>query len=380
MADATGFRVLLIGPASPPYGGVALQTSLLAGALKAEGATVTFLPSNPAPPAMLRACERVPGVRTILRLAVYCARLLRALASVEIVDVQACSWWYFFLVVIPAVAAGRVARKRVVMKYHGGEADRFLARCAALVRPVFRMADAVTAPSGFLAEVIQRRIGVPVQIVPNIIDLAAFRYRERRVVHPKMLVTRHLEKLYDVEMVIRAFREVQIRYSDASLWIAGSGSEEARLRDLVAAWELRNVSFLGHLPYQELPRLYDQCDLLLNGSRADNFPGSLIEAAAAGLVVISTGAGGIPYVFQDGVDALLVAPKDWMALSAAVRRVIEEPGLAPRLSRAAFQISQSCSWNHVRPLLFTVYGLGPAATADGRGNSHMERLASLRHC
>ncbi|MGA7413372.1 MAG: glycosyltransferase family 4 protein [Bryobacteraceae bacterium] len=377
LPTAIGCRVLLIGPAAPPYGGVALQTALLAGALKEEGVTITFIPFNPPLPFRLRVLEHVRGVRTILRLALYGSRLLRGLANVEIVDVQACSWWYFFLVVIPAVVAGRIARKRVVMKYHGGEADRFFACFGRLLRPVFRMADAVTAPSGFLKEVIHRRIGVPVKIVPNIIDLAAFRYRERLVVRPRMLVTRHLEKLYDVEMVIRAFREIQIRYSDASLWIAGSGSEEARLRGLVATWDLRNVSFLGHVAHSDLPPLYDRCDLLLNGSRSDNFPGSLIEAAAAGLVVISTGAGGIPYVFQDGINALLVAPGDWMALSAAVRRVLEEPGLAPQLTRAAFQLGESCAWSHVRPLLFTVYGMLSAETADGRpGGPHIERLPS----
>jgi phenylacetate-CoA ligase len=365
MASESIHRVLLIGPAAPPYGGVPLQTALLVAALQEDGSDVTFLPSNPAFPPSLRRCKRVPVLRTIVRSAVFCGRLLRALANVEVVDVQACSWWYFFLVVFPSVAAGRAAGKRVSIRYHGGEADGFFARFAPLLRPVFRMADVVTTPSGYLAEIIRRRIGVPVEIVPNLIDLAAFRYTERQDVRPRMLVTRHLEKLYDVESVIRAFREVQVKYPDASLWIAGTGSEEQRLRGLVTDWGLRNVSFLGHVPHEELPRLYEACDLLLNASRADNFPGSLIEAAATGAVVISTGVGGIPYIFEDGVTALLVPAGDWKALGAAVLRVLKEPDLGRHLRRAAVRIGESCSWSRVRPLLFTVYGFPAAAAATG---------------
>jgi phenylacetate-CoA ligase len=103
----------------------------------------------------------------------------------------------------------------------------------------------------------------------------------------------------------------------------------------------------------------------------------LIEAAAAGLVVISTGAGGIPYVFHDGVNSLLVAPGDWKAMTMAVLRVLEEAGLAPRLTLAARKIGESCSWQQVRLKVLTVYGFDPAAIAPPRrGDANIDRWAS----
>jgi glycosyltransferase involved in cell wall biosynthesis len=282
---------------------------------------------------------------------------------VETVHVLACSWMYFFFVVAPVVFIGRLRGKSVILNYHGGEADEFLRRYGLLAKPFFRMATVVTAPSEFLVQVIGRRMGVRVQVVPNIVEFSSVTYRERKPLRPRMIVTRHLEALYDVELVIRAFREVQNHYPGASLRIAGTGSRESYLRDLVSSLNLKNVVFLGYVPYRDLPAIYDQCDILLNASRADNFPGSLIEAAAAGLVVISTGVGGIPFIFENGKSALLVKPGDFAGLAAAVLRVLEAPDLASRLAKEALEACRQCDWKNVRRLLYPIYGFNtqPAA-------------------
>ena len=66
------------------------------------------------------------------------------------------------------------------------------------------------------------------------------------------------------------------------------------------------MRFLGYVDRQKLPAIYSECDILLNASRVDNFPGSLLDASAAGLAVVSTNAGGIPFIYTDGENALLV--------------------------------------------------------------------------
>lgn len=351
-----GRKILLIAPAIPPYGGMGLQAALLQDLIHKDGVPVAFLASNLPFPKPLRFFERLRGLRPFLRSAVFSRRLWTMLRDAEVVHVLGCSGLYFFVIVCPAVWIGVFRRKRVILNYHGGLADPFLRRWGRLAKPAFRRAHAVTAPSKFLAEVIWRRTGVSVEFVPNVIPFAAFRYRERTPIRPRMLVTRHLEKLYDIESVIRAFREVQSRYAEASLWIAGTGSEEQSLRQLVCGWNLKNVRFLGYVPHADLPAIYDQCDILLNASRADNFPGSLVEAAAAGLVVISTGVGGIPYIFENRKSALLVEPGDWAGLASAVLEALETPELAQRLAHEAFQQCRQYDWNNVRQLLYRVYG------------------------
>jgi glycosyltransferase involved in cell wall biosynthesis len=354
--------VLLVGPKVPPYGGMAIQGRLMQDLMRDEGIDASFLASNLPFPDSLAFLDKLRGIRPFLRSINFSWCMWRMLDPVEVVHILACSWLYFFLIACPAVIIGRLRGKRVILNYRGGEADAFLRRSAFILRPVFRMAHLVTAPSKFLVEVIGKRIGVPVTVVPNIVNLARFPYRARNSVQPRMIVTRHLLKLYDIESVIRAFREVQRMYDGASLLIVGTGDQEKYLRGLVEEWNLRNVEFLGYIPQENLPALYDRCDLLLNASLADNFPGSLVEAAASGLAVISTAVGGIPFIFENGKSAILVKAGDWAALAQGVLSVLENPELAERLSTAALRQCQQYDWKNIRRVLYPLYGFDECLT------------------
>jgi glycosyltransferase involved in cell wall biosynthesis len=350
------YRVLLVAPSPPPYGGMALQARLLEKQLRGEGNSVFFLSSNFPLPRGLGLFAYIPWVRTFVRMIVFFAKLCKRARQAEVIHIFAASWVYFFVVTYPTVMVGRLFRKRVIVNYRGGEARSFFRRFSWAARPVFTFASVVTAPSGFVAEVIREFFHIPVLIVPNILDVSVFRYRPRIGVQPKLLVTRHLEKMYDIETILKAFRVVQDHYSEATLWIAGTGSQEESLRSTAAHLHLRNVRFLGHVPREALAGIFDQCDILINASRVDNFPAALIEGSAAGLVVVSTCAGGIPFMYQDGKDALLVESGDWEGLAQAVEKVLVNPSLASELIRSASAVVQRSDWNEVRKLLYKGYG------------------------
>jgi len=343
---------------------MALQARLLEKLLITDGHKVVFLPANLALPNWLRLPGRVPGARTAIRSVSIWVKLWRQARQVEVVHVLAASWVYFFTVVAPSVFLGRLRGKRVVLNYRGGEAGGFFRQWGWAIKPFFKLADAVTAPSEFLAALIRARFPVPVQIVPNILNNSEFRYRKRTDIQPKLLVTRHLEKIYDVESVLKAFRIVQEQYPQASLWIAGTGSQSDHLRGLVSAWDLKNVRFLGFVEHEDLPKICDQCDILINASRVDNFPGALLEGSAAGLVVVSTSAGGITHMYQHEQNALLVEPGDWRGLGLAVLKVLQCPSLAIDLATRGEILVRKCGWPEVRKLLYRAYGFAPMPVTD----------------
>jgi O-antigen/teichoic acid export membrane protein/glycosyltransferase involved in cell wall biosynthesis len=348
--------IIVIAPQAPPYGGMALQAEKLVRLLRQEGYSVVYLASNLRFPPGLGFVAGLRGVRPFVRSIVMTTRLWAELRRANVVHVLAASWLYFFLVVAPAVLLARLSGKRAIINYRSGEAREFFRRYGFLAAPVLRLASEVTAPSGFLAEAIRARFGLTVRIVPNIVDLKTFRYRQRNRFQPRLLVTRHLEKMYGVDLVVRAFERVQKRFPEATLEIAGTGSEEGRLRQLVAESGLKNVHFCGHVPHADLPALYERSDILLNGSHVDNFPGSLVEASAAGLAVVSTNAGGIPAMYENGNTAVLVEPGDWQGLADGVQALIDTPSLGVRLTLAAFHLCRQCEWENVRELLYESYG------------------------
>jgi glycosyltransferase involved in cell wall biosynthesis len=349
--------VLLIAPVPPPYGGMALQAGLLERCLRRDGTGVVCFASNFSLHPWLRPMERIPGLRTFLRAVSIWPKLIRQVRGIEVVHVLAASWLYFFVVVCPAILEGRIYGKRTVLNYRGGGAEQFFDRLGWVVAPVFKAATVVTAPSEFLASLIRTRFHIPVAIVPNILDLSMFQYRHRARLMPRLPVTRHLETIYDIESVLRAFQIVQVRYPEATLWIAGTGSQEAHLKGLAVELELRNVRFLGQVPHKDLPSIYDQCDIYINASRVDNFPGALLEASAAGLPVISSCAGGIPFLYENEKNALLRNPGDWQGLAAAVDQVLTSPSLASQLSTSGAALAQQCDWAGVRESLYKVYDI-----------------------
>jgi len=73
-------------------------------------------------------------------------------------------------------------------------------------------------------------------------------------------------------------------------------------------------------------------------------PLKLFEYLAAGRAIVASDLPSIREILHDGVDALLVAPGDAGALGTAIRRLLDDPALAARLARAAFEAAPQYSW------------------------------------
>jgi glycosyltransferase involved in cell wall biosynthesis len=64
---------------------------------------------------------------------------------------------------------------------------------------------------------------------------------------------------------------------------------------------------------------------------------------------VATAVGGVPYLVEDGVTALLVPDGDAAATADAVRRLLAQPELAHTLSRNGRALAESCAWPAIRP-------------------------------
>src|SRR5262249_10637292 len=137
--------------------------------------------------------------------------------------------------------------------------------------------------------------------------------------------------------VLRAFALIQQRYPAARLIIAANGWLRPELEKLAQKLKLQSASFIGPVPYEQMPDLYDAADIYLNAPNLDNFPGSILECYAAGLPVVTTDAGGIPYILRHEETGLMVSRDDHWALAAGALRLLEDEELATGLVRRAYE-------------------------------------------
>jgi glycosyltransferase involved in cell wall biosynthesis len=141
---------------------------------------------------------------------------------------------------------------------------------------------------------------------------------------------------------------VQEQRPDASLIVAGDGSMRQQLEALARTLNLRNVEFVGRVSTEQMAHLHAATDVCLNASDIDNMPVSIIECLSSGLPVVTTDAGGIPFIVHHDETALIVSRNDPAALAAAAIRVLDERGLAARLGRNGREACRQFRWSEVR--------------------------------
>jgi L-malate glycosyltransferase len=329
-------RVCLVAPSLHVPGGQSIQAARLAQGLRRLGFEAGLVPIDPRLPGPLGLLQRIRYVRTVVTELRYLAALLTALARYDIIHVFSASYFSFLLAPTPAILLGKWYGKRVLLNYRSGEAEDHLRRWRRSAVPVMRLADAVVVPSGYLVDVFARA-GLEARAIPNMVDGDQFRFRVRQPLRPVFLSNRSFESHYNVACVVRAFALIQQRHPEARLTVAGDGPLRGDLVRLAHELSLRNAEFIGRVPPERMPALLDAADVYLNAPDIDNMPGSILEAFAAGLPVVTTDAGGIPYIVRHEETGLMVPRGDHAALAAAALRVVGDPALAGRLAVRAHE-------------------------------------------
>jgi glycosyltransferase involved in cell wall biosynthesis len=347
-------NVAIVAPTLSILGGQSVQAGqLLAGWQDDPEVRAWLVPINPHPPGPLRALARVKYARTLATQAAYWPLLWRELRRADVVHVFSASYASFLLSPLPAMLIGGWLGKPVLLNYHSGEAPDHLRR-SRVARRTLAKVPRLVVPSRFLAEVFGE-FGLQADVIPNVIDRERFAFRLRERPQPRFLSTRNLEPLYNVACTLRAFGHIQAACPEATLTVVGAGSQDGALRRLAEEQGLRGVSFAGRVPPAEMPRYYAEADVYLQSPDIDNMPLSVLEAFSSGLPVVSTEAGGVPAILTHDLHGLLAPLDDDRQVAAAALRLLNEPGLAARLTRAAFTSTDGFAWPQVRERWLSAY-------------------------
>ena len=347
-------RVCIVAPSLQYVGGQSVQADLLLRHWQNDPEIdISFIAVDPPLPRALAWADRVPGLRTILREPIYLWHLWHDLKGVDVAHMFSASYWSFLLAPAPAAWIAKMRGCKTLINYHSGELRDHMQRFRS-AKFVLSRVDKIVVPSGYLVDVF-REFGLSASPVPNIVDLAQFRYRERASLRPHLLCTRGFSEYYSVDDVVRAFAEVKKEYPNAQLDLVGNGPLEGDIRRLVANLNLSGVNFPGVASREEIGKFYDQADIFINASWLDNMPLSIIEAFAAGTPVVTTSPECMPYLVEHERTGMLSPVGDEKALAANVIRLLRDPTLAARLAQNAHNESQKYTWEAVRELWVNTY-------------------------
>ncbi|MBX3040921.1 MAG: glycosyltransferase family 4 protein [Bdellovibrionaceae bacterium] len=155
----------------------------------------------------------------------------------------------------------------------------------------------------------------------------------------RILSFRNHYPVYNVDLILGAFRKVFENHEEAELLLAGVGSMTGELRGMAGG--PADIRFLGRLQEPDLARLIQECDVVVTVPSTDGLSSSLLEAMACGKYVICSD---IP-VYHEWLKreyASFVAPGSGSALEAAflfVKKCSAEQ--LEKMGRAAFEANQS---------------------------------------
>lgn len=222
--------------------------------------------------------------------------------------------------------------------------------------------DAVITCSGSMKDEVTRLFDIrdsTVTVIRNGIDIRTWSFLRRRPRQgpARLLYVGRLEYEKGIQDAIAALPRIRRSHPGTTLHIAGEGTQSTWLAQLARTHRVaRSVSFLGTLEHDELLGWLHGADAIVLPSRYEPFGIIALEAAAAGIPLVASTAGGLGEAIVDKVTGLSFEPADVAGLAAAVRNVLDDSSAAQERAEAARdRLTVDFDWKHVADATAQVY-------------------------
>jgi 1,2-diacylglycerol 3-alpha-glucosyltransferase len=213
---------------------------------------------------------------------------------------------------------------------------------------VIKKADAIRAVSkgvakkfiemGFDKSIVYR-ISTPVNLEkfssynPKKVEVIKEKYKNRKIV----FFVGRLVQAKNISVLIKAFKDILVKYNKAVLLIAGSGPQETELKEKIKKEKLEDqVVLLGAVDHSDLPDYYKACNLFVLPSTNESFGKVLIEAAAAKKPSVASNTNGAREIIEEGETGFIVPIGDGDKLGKRILKLLEDGHLANSMGEKAY--------------------------------------------
>lgn len=221
---------------------------------------------------------------------------------------------------------------------------------------------------GWLLNTFGKDFSHKTRIIPGGIDMEQFPpERKIKIINKKyklssklkkkrvVLFTGKLTPQKGVVHLLKAAKDIK-----GHIYIIGDGPEKKSLEDLKYKLGLKNVHFLGYMGKDksaEFEEFYYRADVFIAPSVWDEPLGIVIlEAMSCKTPVIATRKGGIPLAVKNGVNGILIRPRNSKQIAQACNKLLLDPGLRQKMGEEARKtVEQKFTWKKISEKYFRIY-------------------------
>jgi phosphatidylinositol alpha-mannosyltransferase len=189
-------------------------------------------------------------------------------------------------------------------------------------------------------------------VIPNGVDVDRFRsavpIARWQDGTPNLLFVGRHEPRKGLDVLLKAYRTLRRSGVRCRLLIAGGGPQEREARRYVFTRRLPDVHFLGRVSEDEKAQLFRTADVFVSPATGrESFGVVLLEAMAAGAPIVCSDIHGYKGVVRRDREALLVPPRNPVALAEAIARLLADPHLRETIRQAGMARADEFSWPRV---------------------------------
>ena len=215
-----------------------------------------------------------------------------------------------------------------------------------------RLSDKVTVVSEAMKD---RAVLEDAEIISSGVDTLFFEISPDYDSHT-VVYARSLEPVYDPETLIKCIPLVIEKIPDARFIIAGTGSQERRLKDLAQSLGVHNhLVFLGLIDNESVASLMKKASVFVSTALADGTSIALLEAMAAGLIPITTDIEPNRHLISHGKDGFLFEPGNQENLADNILHAFSHAIPSSVLAEKKEKIKDKIYWSNIAKRFITLY-------------------------
>jgi len=285
----------------------------------------------------------------ILRLLDMCFTVIRQKNKADYILIDTFSTLNFYYAFIVSQIA-RILNIKYIPILHGGNLPNRLVHSRKMSKAIFEHSFANVAPSNYLKNAFEEK-GIRVKFIPNVLNISDYIFKKRKQFKPNLLWVRAFDETYNPVMAIEVLFRLKRIYPEAKLCMVGPFKDSSHQKTVskIKGYNLeKDVEITGILSRDKWLKKSKEFDVFINTTNFDNTPVSIMEAMALGLPIISTNAGGLPFLISAKMDGVLVVKNDAKQMTKEIDNLIKNPLFANKLTVNARRKAESFDWQVVK--------------------------------